>query len=41
MVGFLIIVALLAVFGLAAFLWGADSRTTTGDSSSPHSSHHV
>jgi hypothetical protein len=41
MVGFLIVVAILVVFDLAAVLWGVDSRTTTGDSSSPHSSHHV
>jgi hypothetical protein len=36
MVGFLIVVAVLVAFDLAAVVWGADSRTTTGDRLSHH-----
>jgi hypothetical protein len=36
MVGFLIVVAVLVAFDLAAVLWGADSRTTTSDLPSHH-----
>ena len=36
MVGFLIVVAVLVVFDLAAVLWGADSRTSIGDAPSHH-----
>lgn len=36
MVGLLIVIAVLVVLDLAAIIWGADSRTTTGDPTSPH-----
>jgi hypothetical protein len=31
MVGFVIVIAVLVAFDLAAVLWGADSRTIVGD----------
>jgi hypothetical protein len=36
MVGFLIVLTVLVAFDLAAVVWGADSRTTTGDPPSHH-----
>jgi hypothetical protein len=36
MVGFLIVIAVLVAFDLAAVLWGADSRTTPVDPPSHH-----
>jgi len=38
MVGFLIVVVVLVAFDLAAVLWGADSRTISGDQPS-HQGH--
>jgi nitrogen fixation-related uncharacterized protein len=36
MVGILIVVVVLVAFDLAAFLWGTDSRSTTGQPPSHH-----